>query len=329
MTGAALRTYQLQLTPGPNQLSARVERTGPGSVLSLGIGQPLDKGIRLAGLLFPICPRAHQAAALNAAELAAGIDLPLGQRAGRDALVLAEAIAGCVWRSGLGWTKLLSIAPMTEPVKAARAASACLEGALFRGNWARAGGAQLSIDGPAATDALTTLTDSVHAVASLDIRLLTTAEKVLGATAFNACNALGDRIETLSVSPFDTIGEETPGPFVQVGTVLPKRCAERFSLFGAGLSGEASVQFPTALCASLRVMSGSTPNAGSEWITCPGPITRPAPVPPSCAARRRRGIARCLPPPVRPRRRLAHAWFPLRARARLIIFTVATATPLR
>jgi uptake hydrogenase large subunit len=210
MTPGALRQYELLLRPGDAGLSATLSRHGPSNVLELAHGRTLDESVRLAGMFFPICPRAHQAAALDAAEHAAGVILPDGQATAREALVLAEAVAACVWRGGLNWPKLIAAPALHESVKKAREASQEIETHLFEDKWARAGGAKLKIDWPELAAAFRKLSACVLDIARLEMPVIRAAERALGMASLSACPQLGGELLDPGHQPDEGTAEETP-----------------------------------------------------------------------------------------------------------------------
>lgn len=151
---AATPGFRLVLSP---DAAASIERVGPGEPTRVGKGRTPRELARLAGLLFPVCAIAQTAAALHACETAAGVELPKGQAAARDTLVLAEAIGGCVWRSALMWPLLVNKAVNPSPAQAARQALKHIQASLFAGPWQSPGGAPLAIDPDGLASAVDTL----------------------------------------------------------------------------------------------------------------------------------------------------------------------------
>ena len=162
--GDRLRRYCLHLTASGQP--ARLVRTGPAQPTAVGLGQPATMAPHLAGLLFPVCPAAHAGAALAAIEAAAQITLSPGQHAARQLLVLAEAVAGGIWRAALTWPPLVGDTPDPAPVKQARACVARLPAALYRGSWRRPGGARLAVDAAALGAAVEALAEAAAWVAA-------------------------------------------------------------------------------------------------------------------------------------------------------------------
>jgi len=146
---AGVRRYALHLREDGDAVSARVARMGPADPLAVAIGRPPEDAPRLAGLIFSLCPMAQTAAALGALEAVAGRE-PAGAQA-REALVLAEAVAGAVWRTGMTQAELLGRAPLIDPVRRAREAVSDLVRALFADDWRRIGGVTPRVDRNAAT----------------------------------------------------------------------------------------------------------------------------------------------------------------------------------
>ncbi len=156
------RRYRLRLAKGGRgRLDASIERQGPQNLLRVMRGRTIDEATRFAGVLFPLCPRAHQAAFLRAAEAAEGVALPREQAAAREIAVLAEAVAAGVWREALAWPALRGAPASPEPVRAARAASDNIIRSIFDGDWARLGGAALNLDARALQAAVHALRDAI------------------------------------------------------------------------------------------------------------------------------------------------------------------------
>lgn len=211
---AALRHFEVRVQPTDNGLSARLVRHGPSDILAIAKGRAIKDVVPLAGALFPICPRAHQGAALNALEQALGIELPSGQAHARDIVILAEALASCVWRSGIDWSKLLDRSPMTEPVKNARAASDALAESLFPNGWAQLGGAKLTIDQRALSDAIDTLAVCLDSAFATLPDLIHAADAVMPDPINPAAQTLESSILDMKTSPKTHALEETPRSLV-------------------------------------------------------------------------------------------------------------------
>jgi Ni,Fe-hydrogenase I large subunit len=194
---------------GPDPSPSLTHR-GPENALAALKGRRIEDGVKFAGLLFPICPRAHQAAALGAAEAAMGIDLSLGQAAARQAVVLAEAIAACVWRSALDWPRLLAEPGLPEPVRRARAASELVARAVYRGDWASLGGAELSLKPVKLKQARADLSASVSQILAMQERITAHAEAHLGGAQLQPCGELGSQIGDPGIEPGASSVEETP-----------------------------------------------------------------------------------------------------------------------
>ncbi|MEO0413218.1 MAG: nickel-dependent hydrogenase large subunit [Pseudomonadota bacterium] len=160
MSTPPIRRYVLHV--GGTQ--AQVLRSGPPDVLTVGRGKALNNGLALASLLFPICPRAHQIAALRAAENATGLVLPDGQAAAREMLLLSEGIFSAVWRAALSWAKVLHTHPPAAAVQQARQANEALAEALFQTDWACLGGAKMALNADDINSALKMLTRAFEAV---------------------------------------------------------------------------------------------------------------------------------------------------------------------
>lgn len=141
MSTPPTRRYTL-IVSGP---AAQVSRSGPSDILRVGIGKNLEECLTLAGLLFPICPRAHQIAALRAAEHASGITLTETQVAARDVLLNSEGVFSAVWRAALSWSNVLKIDMPVAAVQLARMANDGIPHALFSAAWAKTGGADITV----------------------------------------------------------------------------------------------------------------------------------------------------------------------------------------
>ena len=137
----AARSYLLRLDPKGDGVRATLNRRGLPDVTHFMRGRTIDEATRFAGLLFPLCPRAHQAAFLRSVEAALDVELSVAQSTARQIAVLAEAAAAGVWREALVWPSLVGRAPNAAAVRAARGASDAILRALYADDWARVGGA--------------------------------------------------------------------------------------------------------------------------------------------------------------------------------------------
>lgn len=212
MTGPApsARSYAMRLEAGPGGVEVRIERRGPANPLAVARGRPLAEALVLPRLLFPVCPVAHTAAALRAAEAAAGLKLSPGQGAARELLVYAEAVAGCIWRSALTWPALIGASPRPEPVREARTASEGLAASLFSGAWAQPGGADMVISREGVDRALRSLADALASLENSDAQFLAAAQDQ--AITFDGllCDPLDRRFHDPDVDPEAHTYEETP-----------------------------------------------------------------------------------------------------------------------
>ena len=142
----AARQYRLSCNAQAQYPTWSILRSGPANPLQIGVNQSPEDALKLASLLFPLCPRAHTAAALNAIEHVSLVNLSEAQHCARASIVLAEAIAACVWRMGLQWTELLQQPGLVDPIAQARAASETLRQAIFPADWSKIGGADIHVD---------------------------------------------------------------------------------------------------------------------------------------------------------------------------------------
>jgi len=203
------RRLTLTLTPGADGVTAAVRQHGGAEPLAVARGAAFENALELASLLFPICPRAHQAAALNAAESLAGIAPSPVRTAARDLLVYAEAVVGCIMRHDLVWLRELGRAPVIEDCRAARGASQALAMAVFDGPWARPGGGGVRLDLDAAALAVSVLAETARRVASRAETVLADIPGFSVGTHRGAATASGNAA-ALSGEPIATAAEETP-----------------------------------------------------------------------------------------------------------------------
>lgn len=170
----------------------------------MGVGRDLGDAITLAGLLFPICPRAHQIAALRAAEQAACIELPQAQALAREMALLSEGVFSAVWRAALSWAKMLDQPVPAAAVQMARSGNDAILRGLFEGPWALLGGGTVVADIPALLKAAGTLARAFYQVRPLglaartyaaDICLDVPALSAVHATSFVDLNAACDEVE--------------------------------------------------------------------------------------------------------------------------------------
>ncbi|MEM7570391.1 MAG: hypothetical protein AAF337_11400 [Pseudomonadota bacterium] len=230
MTAANVRRYQLHF--GPDH--AFVRRTGPEDVLRIGLTKPVDEAAALAGLLFAVCPRAHQVAVLRAAEDIAGITLPRGQVAARDIVVLGEAVFCAVWRAALSWARLLKTEVPVAAVQNARLANDALSKAVFKGPWACIGGSPLEIDAPALSTAIDRLSQAFRAIRPLGEAVIASAAQFK--LRSHAGAALDEK--SLVIEPGQSVCfEETPRTLLDG----PQRAANLAPWFEAQLDHAASL----------------------------------------------------------------------------------------
>ncbi len=223
------RQYRLHLTVTDNRVSAaHVACAGPVNPLVIGEGRSIREALHLAGLLFPLCPAAHKGAALRAVEQAAGVALPPGQRTAREAVLLAEAVSGTVWRAAMQWRTLLGDTPDPAPVRLARDGAASLARALFTEDWVRPGGAPLAADGAAAQAALRMVTHAFNTIQGTAETVRTGAMAVRLADGAALCPPLGATVFQSDLDPDDTQCEETPRSLHPDGT-CPQTLADWFA----------------------------------------------------------------------------------------------------
>ncbi len=139
-----------------------------------------------------------------------GITLNPGQAAAREAIVLAEAIAACVWRSALDWPRLMAEPGLPEPDRRARAASDALVRAIYPGDWACLGGARLSLKLTELRQARSELSASVNQILAMEARIIAHTEAQLGGTQLKTFGGLGDLIGDPRFQPGESKAEEPP-----------------------------------------------------------------------------------------------------------------------
>ncbi|MEZ5954738.1 MAG: hypothetical protein R3C13_10595 [Hyphomonas sp.] len=208
-TPATSCSYDLVITQADEGAECSVVRRGPANALAVTGGRSCDEGIRLAGLLFPICPRAHMAAGLSAMEAAAGVMLSSEQAAAREAAVLAEAAASSLWRAGFTWPQLMGLAPDPGLVRSGRQASDGILAALFSENWARPGGAEIVFRANDARAALNVLTECAEQLETASAEIVSAADRTFD-QAFTVLPALGNQLLFADTAPDRISAEETP-----------------------------------------------------------------------------------------------------------------------
>lgn len=226
MSPSAVRRYALRLRQAGGGVDARVERYGPADPLAVAVGRAPEDAPRLAGLIFSICPMAQTAAALGALEAISGRP-PAGAKA-REALVLAEAVAGAVWRAGMTQAELLDRQPLIEPVRGAREAVEALRSALFQTDWRQIGGVEPRVDKTAAQTAAARLRNALDAAAPV-------------------CKAVQDRVQAFDLASYflaQTHHAEALMDQLEVALALADQGAPRGLTFVSDGTGEAEI--PTA-----------------------------------------------------------------------------------
>ena len=117
-------------------------------------GQPAERALAAAPLLWSICSTAHSVAALSAVEAALGIVLPIQQRRAREVLALAEAVDNHAWQLCLEWPRLAALPPQPAALRSVRAVTSGLQAALFgRTPWRVPGGVELAPEAGAVLEA--------------------------------------------------------------------------------------------------------------------------------------------------------------------------------
>lgn len=216
-SGDAFRSYEFVLNAEHAAPSGHVRRRGPDNALNVTRGRACADVIRLAGMIYPICPRAHMAAGIAAMEAAAGVTLPPGQSAAREAIVLAESVAGGLWRAALVWPQLLGETVVPERVRRVRQASEDLARAIFPGDWATIGGAPVEFDHAAAGDALNSLQNDCEFLAEVTPKIVQAANDASGPLEFPILPALGGGIWNPASAPGKPDCEESPRSLQQTG----------------------------------------------------------------------------------------------------------------
>ncbi|MEM9168470.1 MAG: nickel-dependent hydrogenase large subunit [Pseudomonadota bacterium] len=159
---ATARRYALRLRVDRDAVAASVVREGPADLSAVMRGRTVAEAHRLAGLLFPVCPRAHEAALIRACEAATGA-APSPEEARRRALLVAvEACVAGVWREALTWPAIVGRAGDAARVRSARAIGDALCAALGPGPEDRAALPQSTADAARVRDGAQRLADLVQ-----------------------------------------------------------------------------------------------------------------------------------------------------------------------
>jgi coenzyme F420-reducing hydrogenase alpha subunit len=117
------------------------------------IGRTPAEALRLVPLIFPLCGMAQTAAALDAVEKAAGIEVSPDQKIARQLIVAAERAVNLAWRLVLDWAPLAGAQPQTRIVAEVRRIASAFPAALgISGAWAVPGGVPLKPDRAALSD---------------------------------------------------------------------------------------------------------------------------------------------------------------------------------
>ncbi|MCB9971250.1 MAG: hypothetical protein H6881_00445 [Rhodobiaceae bacterium] len=227
-THGALRSYELVLDGVPGSVRSAVRASGPDNALSVTSGRRWQDVVRIPGLIFAVCPRAHTAAGLGAIEAAAGIKLPDGQGAARGAVVLAESVAQCIWRQALVWPGLIGETEMPAKVRNARQASDALAAAIFPGGWLTPGGAPIDFNHDAATQAFYALAECFDGLSDVAARVVDAANEVSGGHVFDPLPALASEIGNAGALPVRDRREETPRSLAEFRTE-PVRLGDWFA----------------------------------------------------------------------------------------------------
>jgi len=205
-----VRSYRVRLS-GPDSLQApAIARHGPENILAIAEGRGLDEALKLVALLFAVCPSAHQAALLRAAERAGGIALPAEQAAAREAVVLSEAIIGCVWRTALYWPRLAGAAPAAHRIAVCRKAHKAMVDGLYPQSWAAPGGAPIRLDPHAVLEAFDILRRETEAQGRDLETVLARLDNEVGSVIMPSCRGLGNDLTDPALSPQGQCAEESP-----------------------------------------------------------------------------------------------------------------------
>jgi coenzyme F420-reducing hydrogenase alpha subunit len=146
--------------------SVRLVSRRPAEASRVLEGQPVERALAAAPLLWSICSTAHSVAALSAVEAALGLALPAPQQRVREALALAEAIDNHAWQLCLEWPRLAGLQPDPAALKAVRALTAGLQAALVgKARWRVLGGVALHPDEGAVLQAAEALEARLGALA--------------------------------------------------------------------------------------------------------------------------------------------------------------------
>lgn len=210
------RRYVLDLVEQGDVVRAQVIQHGQGGLARIGLRRPAHEAPRLAGLLYSLCPRAQSVAALRALEQAAGVMLPPGQVAAREAVLLAEGLAAAVWRMAVTWPTLIGMEVDPAPVRSARAAAQVVLHGLFEEDWARPGGAPLRLGHDELRGAVEALFQALRAAEASAAAVIAQAGKIT-LWSGESCCLLGNGIFTGDLCPDCSGHEETPRALVAPG----------------------------------------------------------------------------------------------------------------
>jgi hypothetical protein len=140
--------------------SARLRSTRQAAVTGRLRGRPLARSLEAVPILFPLCARAQQVAAIEAVEHGSGLTVSVAHREARRALVRAEAIEGHARSLWLEGAQRLDGVCAIERYAALRHAVSRLACALYpEGDVGRVGGGHLR----PVTEALPAVLATIHA----------------------------------------------------------------------------------------------------------------------------------------------------------------------
>lgn len=272
----------------------------------MGIGRDLGDAVTLAGLLFPICPRAHQIAALRAAEQAGSVELPQGQALAREIALLSEGVFGAVWRAALSWAKMLDQPVPAAAVQIARSGHDAMLRGLFEGPWAVPGGGVVIADIPALLKAASALARAFYQVRPLGlaardyaagVRLDVPAVSAAHTASFIELNAACDEVEESprallsgrhkppTLAPwFDAQLAHAEGLLIELHEAIqqlypaqPYRISQRLTGSGIGIAMTARGRLRHAITLEDGVVTSWSAMAPTDWnFAANGPAVKAA-----------------------------------------------------